>query len=134
METIEELYKKYPKIFKLMDNSYYSISSGVPDTWLQTLDWLCGSIQDYIDNCTKYRNGEKITTPQVVCEQVKEKFGGLRFYYSGGDDEVEGMVKLAETIIWNTCQSCGNHEQLETTKGWISRICKTCKNKEDEYK
>jgi len=126
MKTIEELFEKYPKIFEKMKDPYYSISSGVPNTWLQTLDWMCESIQNHIDNRLEY-NKHLEPIPQAVCDQVKEKFGGLRFYYHGGDDEIEGMVNMAETILWNTCQNCGSHDDIETTKGWITRLCKNCK-------
>ena len=36
--------------------------------------------------------------PQLVATQVKEKFGTLRFYYDGGDDEISGMVRMAEAM------------------------------------
>ena len=129
MKTEEELYKKYSKIFPLMSDPYYSISSGIPSAWLETVDWMCEAIQNHVDGHVTWRNGEKIKCPQVVCEQIKEKFGGLRFYYHGGDDQVAGMVYMAETILWNTCEYCGSHEEIETTKGWITRVCKKCKEK-----
>jgi hypothetical protein len=44
----------------------------------------------------------------VVAIQVKEKFGGLRFYYNGGDEKIEGMVRLAEAMSKCTCEGCGN--------------------------
>lgn len=46
--------------------------------------------------------------PQVVAVQVKEKFGGLRFYYQGGDDYVYGLVTFAEMMSESTCEVCGD--------------------------
>ncbi len=40
--------------------------------------------------------------------QVKEKFGGLRFYYSGGDSSyIRGVVDMAEQMSYRTCEVCG---------------------------
>ena len=125
MKNLDELFKKYPRIFKLMEDPYYRVSSEVPNTWLQTLDWMCGAIEGHIDNINIHnKHLEPIT--QLVCEQIKEKFGELRFYYSGGDKVCDGIVQLAEYILWETCESCGSHEDLITTKNWISRKCKKC--------
>lgn len=60
--------------------------------------------------------------PQVVAVQVKEKFGGLRFYVDGGDDVVHGMIRMAESWAAVTCEKCGNPG---TTRGggWIRTLC-----------
>ena len=42
--------------------------------------------------------------PQVTLDQVKEKFGTLRFYYSGGDDYISGLVSMAESMTGVTCE------------------------------
>lgn len=47
-----------------------------------------------IKNC----KWNQIHCPPVQIDQVKEKFGTLRFYYSGGDAQVDGMVKFAEYL------------------------------------
>lgn len=48
-----------------------------------------------------------LAIPQVVASQVKEKYGGLRFYYSGGDDGIDTMVSFAEMLSERTCETCG---------------------------
>jgi hypothetical protein len=58
----------------------------------------------------------------VVADQVKEKFGGLRFYYHGGDDEVSGMVRMAESWAAKTCETCGERGELRHG-GWIRTLC-----------
>lgn len=60
--------------------------------------------------------------PQVVADQVKEKFGGLRFFYTGGDDTIDGMVKFAESLSERTCEACGapGHSR---GGGWITTLC-----------
>lgn len=60
---------------------------------------------------------------QVVLDQVKEKFGTLRFYYTGGDDVVDGMVRMAESMSAVTCEVCGQPGE-QTVGGWIRTLCK----------
>ena len=60
--------------------------------------------------------------PQVTLDQVKEKFGTLRFYYTGGDDEIRGMVRMAESMSAVTCEECGL-PGTQTQGGWIKTAC-----------
>jgi hypothetical protein len=60
--------------------------------------------------------------PQVVVEQIKEKFGGLRFYYEGGDDQISGMVRMAESWASHACEECGA-PGTSGGKGWIRTLC-----------
>jgi hypothetical protein len=63
--------------------------------------------------------------PQVTLDQVKEKFGTLRFYYSGGDDYISGMVSLAESMSAVTCENCGNPGSCRGG-GWVHTYCTPC--------
>jgi hypothetical protein len=60
--------------------------------------------------------------PQVTLDQIKEKFGTLRFYYTGGDDVIDGMVRMAESMSGVTCETCGNPGQ-QRGGGWIRTLC-----------
>jgi hypothetical protein len=68
--------------------------------------------------------------PQVTLDQVKEKFGTLRFYYSGGDDYISGMVSLAESMSGVTCEGCGNIGERRGG-GWVHTYCGTCEEKRE---
>ena len=59
-----------------------------------------------------------------VC-QVKEKFGGLRFYVDGGDDEVRGMVKMTESLSYRICEDCGAKGTLRRGS-WYRTMCDPC--------
>lgn len=69
--------------------------------------------------------------PQVTVDQVKEKFGTLRFYYTGGDDHINGMVRMAESMSGCTCEECGN-PATTGGQGWIRTICAPCEVKREE--
>lgn len=81
----------------------------------------------HIDECTqKLVSQEFRVVPEyvhrVVVEQVKEKFGTLRFYYRGGDDVVDGMVRMAEAMSAVTCEECGAPGKVGGSR-WISTLC-----------
>jgi hypothetical protein len=69
---------------------------------------------------------EVIPAPVINLTQVKEKFGGLRFYYDGGNDYIDGMVRLAEDLSYKTCEYCSSTENVGQTRGWIVTLCKKC--------
>ena len=68
--------------------------------------------------------GRKITpkVDWVHIEQIKEKFGGLRFYYRGGDEQIHGMVRMAELWAGNTCEKCGDKGKRRDG-GWVRTLC-----------
>jgi hypothetical protein len=67
-------------------------------------------------------------------DQIKEKFGGLRFYYSGGDDYIDGMTSLAESLSYRICEYCGTTKEVGITKGWNITVCSSCREKNESVK
>ena len=88
------------------------------DGWFNILDQLMGNIQHHID----WKNKKEEVVPQVTLDQVKEKFGTLRFYYSGGDDVIDGMVRMAESMSGVTCEECGSPGK-RVGGGWVTTLC-----------
>jgi len=133
MKNLNELFEKYPKIFSLMLDER-GMSCHVPNPWLKTIDSLCKSMQEHIDN-NNINNKHLPPIEQIVCEQIKDKFGYFNFYYKKdtGDGYCYGMIKLATTILWDTCELCGSTEKVQNQSNpyWIRRVCWKC---EDEYK
>lgn len=65
---------------------------------------------------------------QVVAVQVKEKFGGLRFYVDGASSEIYAMISFAENMSYHICEQCGTTTNVTTGgKGWISTLCDSCR-------
>lgn len=116
-EHDDYLCKTYPKLFanrnKSMQETAMCWGFECGDGWFNLIDTLCYSIQRYID----------VTgAPQVVVDQVKEKFGTLRFYVTGGDYNTAGMITLAENLSGKICEECGSPGTLGG-KGWIRTLC-----------
>jgi hypothetical protein len=104
---------QYPKMFA---EPYGGFAVGAG--WYPILETLCANIQSHID--WKVKQGKDIA--QVEVDQIKEKFGGLRFYYSGGDDEISGMVRMAEAWADIACEECGAAGKRRSG-GWIRTLC-----------
>ena len=65
--------------------------------------------------------------------QVKEKFGGLRFYINSGSDEIHQRILQAEKESYETCEECGKLGELRKDIGWYLTLCdKHCKIKKNE--
>ena len=142
------LCEKYPKMMvnrnKNMQETCMCWGFECGDGWYNILDQLMGNIQHHIDWKEKQRkwaiewNKEHPdelravpdVVPQVTLDQVKEKFGTLRFYYSGGDDYISGMVSLAESMTGVTCEECSAPAETHGP-GWIRTICKLCEEKRE---
>ena len=56
-----------------------------------------------------------------IC-QVKEKFGGLRFYINSAPDGVHKLIREAENKSLEICEICGNPGQ-QRNGGWIKTLC-----------
>ena len=67
--------------------------------------------------------------------QIKEKYGGLRWYDNGfpqeGFEEYRNWINKYEELSFKTCINCGK-SAIGFTKGWITPLCKECM-KDMEY-
>ncbi|TXN63217.1 hypothetical protein [Methylobacterium sp. WL6] len=63
-----------------------------------------------------------------VAQQVKSKFGTLRFYYSDDSDDprataAAGIIEAVERISRGVCEVCGAPAKLRTRGGWYETVC-----------
>jgi hypothetical protein len=119
----------YPKMFAEPYGGF-AVSMG----WWPIIEKLCANIQSHIDwrntqrarllENNEYKHPVPDEVDQVTVNQIKEKFGGLRFYYTGGDEQVSGMVRMAEAWADTACEECG---AIGTRRsgGWIRTLCDT---------
>jgi hypothetical protein len=61
--------------------------------------------------------------------QVKEKFGGLRFYIGAATDEIHDRIQEAENESFTVCERCGA-PGYPKDEGWILTLCDPCREKE----
>lgn len=117
MLSLLDLENKYPILYK--DNAivkYGGISchSG----WHKLIDDLSRDLEQWmIDNPKE--------EPIIVC-QIKEKFGGLRFYVDGGNSESQQIIDKAEDASLTICDTCGGNGKSREINGWIHTICQDC--------
>lgn len=57
-------------------------------------------------------------------KQVKEKFGGLRFYTGSTNYEQDLLISRAEETAAKTCEVCGQPGELRGG-GWLKTLCDT---------
>lgn len=112
-EFEKRMVEAYPKMFA---EPYGGFAVG--PGWWPILESLCGQIQHHLD----WKNKQSEVVPQVTVAQIKEKFGGLRFYYDGGDDAIDGMLRMAESWAAHSCETCGAPGERRDG-GWIRTLC-----------
>jgi len=130
----------------------WGVSTG--NGWEPIIRDLCIRIEQVMSDFKRF--GIK-----VEASQVKEKFGGLRFYrdichipyedyIKNTDskqqmceidfsdmmqligDKVDHLIEMAELRSFQVCETCGTDEDVtQTTKGWIVTLCPKCMK---EYK
>ena len=104
----------------------YSLEEDVSvyERWLETdLDVIRKeSIQKKLEDTKAKLEEAKDQVPVAV--QVKQKFGGLRFYVNRASNEQYSLISFAERMSYKTCEVCGSMQgtQLYET-GWHKTLC-----------
>lgn len=143
-ELQDKLFEKYPQLFsnrtKSPMESCMSWGCEVGNGWYELLSSLCWRIFQHERNIAdrlRIRTKNDVPNNQsdmdyvpVKFDQVKEKYGGLRVYFTGGDDYVEGVIRMAEEYSYKVCEVCGNSGK-PNKDGWITTLCDSCRNKSD---
>ena len=68
--------------------------------------------------------------PDYEVNQIKEKFGTLRFYWEGDIPNGDVIVDEAEAESARTRELCGSVGHLRTRAGWLKTLCDTCSRSE----
>jgi hypothetical protein len=63
--------------------------------------------------------------------QVKEKFGGLRFYVNRETEAMHQRILEAENESFKTCEQCGAPGERRDGS-WIKTLCEACMKVRDE--
>lgn len=80
-----------------LENGYFTDRPAIKERYIAGVGngWL-GLIKELIEEAIK------LGWDRQVC-QIKEKFGGLRFYINGAPDEVHKLIREAEDKSYEIC-------------------------------
>ena len=111
-----QLFHKYPLILQEHGCADSGMSRGIEcgDGWFSLIDTLYASLPFDVN---------QNALPQVVARQLKEKFGGLRFYFRGGSEYSRGMVAMATAFSQNICDQCGRPGVCAASQDGIATRC-----------
>ena len=91
--THDEMLNKWNSLFtdELGENTLSYME--IPEKWYPLVDTLCAQIESHL-----------MRTPDVgffYVVQIKEKFGGLRFYTNTIDPYIDGLIRMAEAYSYH---------------------------------
>ncbi len=61
--------------------------------------------------------------PDYRALQVKEKFGGLRFYMTLSTPKMDVLIADAERRSFTVCEICGKPGKTVVVRGWAKTVC-----------
>jgi ribosomal protein L37AE/L43A len=62
--------------------------------------------------------------------QIKQKYGGLRFYISPINERIANWISETERRSFEYCEYCGKSAILRNSKYWIMTLCDSHAKKE----
>lgn len=108
---------------------------GYERTWADSIPrgWRLAFGDQMIEELSQLLRKYSVEDYQIL--QIKEKYGGLRWYDNGfpkvGFGEYNSWLYKYEELSFKTCINCGK-PAIGYTKGWITPLCEECM-KDMEY-
>lgn len=131
-DDLDVLIAKYPVVFKNMDMSSYSF---IPKGWVERVDKLCADLTVLLEEHLKNNTYKPDEYPFTVL-QIKEKFGGLRFYFTTFCEDHEfhkqicKLVDRAEDETYSICEVTGKPGKLCKKGSHYKTLCEVIQLKE----
>lgn len=118
------------------ENLYQKLGCECDNGWFDLIHELCQKISDRFE-----RDGKE---PDILIEEIKEKYGTLRVEYShdhfSGDNDdnndfdkkaalendIENLVDEYEEKSKTVCEMCGAPGKLREDLPWIQTLCVSC--------
>ena len=126
-ELEQKLFERFPfyeaKSLRTGKKLGLPIGASFSGGWYDILYQLCEKIEE---DLKQYPN------PNFCFEQIKEKYGGARFYISSTppNSKINDYINEAEQESYETCEQCGSKEDVELiSQGWWRTICNKCNRK-----
>jgi hypothetical protein len=122
-DLVRALQARFPRFFRDLygDPRETCMSRGCEfaDGWYPLLERLCEEL-------------EPVAPPEFRFTQVKEKFGEMRVYASGGNEETERLIRQACEESLRVCEECGATEGVTAEwKRWFRSLCPSCGDFQD---
>jgi len=154
-ELEKQLSEKYPILYRYTNEESIPMAFGFEcgDGWYDLIDELSEKIEQYnrkeihqnfiqrvrhwISRKIKWLWWVDIKEKYpVTALQIKEKFGGLRFYIGGAPKYIHDLISKAEADSYTICEWCGSKKNTETKASsghyWIRTLCSVCRKKEEK--
>jgi hypothetical protein len=127
------LFTEFPDLYWMhtQDHSHSLMWQGfsVGDGWYNIIYRLSTKIKSIVSSIP----GEGVDPKEYCASQVKEKFGGLRFYMHNSTMDIEEAIREAEEETARTCETCGNPGTLNEG-GWLMTLCGECREQYEREK
>ena len=89
------------------------------DGWFELLWRLCEDSEPLVNKF------ERETGNRFEVLQVKEKFGGLRFYTNYRSEAIQERIEAAAVASFKTCEICGQPGRLREGS-YVQTLCDHC--------
>ena len=111
----KSIIEKYPSLFANIGQKGSPMCFGleVGDGWAGIISTMCWILN------------QRDTDKDFRFDQIKEKFGLLRVYHTGGNEYMAGVVRMACDISGTICEVCGQPGE-QRKGGWIKTLCDRC--------
>ena len=115
-ENTKKLFKDFPKLYRghklPISENLMGFGFECDDGWFNLIYELSGKISKLDPDC--------------MAVQVKEKFGGLRFYTYSSSDECYDLIDKYENQSYKICETCGDKGKVRDDHGWFKTLCTKC--------
>ena len=121
----KELFRRFPSLFALKDDQNYPIAQGIScgNGWYHLISVMCMEIKKL----------EKKGAIPVKFVHIKEKFGALQVFYTGGSEAVTGVVAMTTAMSKLTCEDCGAATRVQQeTRHIVKSLCAKCRKTEEQ--
>lgn len=114
---VDCLKREFPKLYKNL--GYFEIGH---DGWFDLLYKLSAKLEKLINQYEREGKEDEFDLGSPHADQVKEKFGTLRFYMSHGTKEMQELINEAEDASSKICIVCGRKGKIRNER-WVSALC-----------
>lgn len=104
----------FPVIFRPVEG-FRGLGAG--NGWFTLLWELCAALEPLA------RQQQAAGEDPLQIVQIKEKFGGLRFYVHQRTDEANALIDAAEERSYAICEACGEPGEAKSVGGWCATYC-----------